>query len=165
MDKWSNALLLYRNTPRRPSNESPATLLFGRPLRDGLPTTSNSFKPQWQEAKQRRAQAVEEYRQKLSQLDTSTKFKVGDRVALQDPTTKRWTKEGRITEVGRKFREVAVEVEGVAYRRNQKFVKLLPELPSHITPKPQAMKKNPERHVVIREDLKRVRIIPARYRS
>ena len=94
MEKWTKALLLYRNTPRRPSNESPAMLLFGRMLRDGLPTTSDNFQPRWKEAKQRRTQVVEDYRQKLVQLDFKPKFKIGDRVALQDPATNRWTREG-----------------------------------------------------------------------
>ena len=39
--KLGQALLQYRNTPDRDIGESPAELLFGRPLREFLPSKFN----------------------------------------------------------------------------------------------------------------------------
>ena len=57
-DKVVCALLQQRNTPDRDCGLSPAEILFGHPLRDGLPQirkskmihSSEDLRPEWREA-------------------------------------------------------------------------------------------------------------------
>ena len=51
-------LLLFRNTPRAPFNLSPAELLFGQRLRDNLPMSRDSFKPDARFQVEKRRQEV-----------------------------------------------------------------------------------------------------------
>jgi hypothetical protein len=41
-------LIMFRNTPRNPTNKSPAELLFGRQIQDLLPCPRDMFLPQYQ---------------------------------------------------------------------------------------------------------------------
>ena len=40
-------LIMFRNTPRSPTNKSPAELLFGRQIRDSLPCPRDNLLPQY----------------------------------------------------------------------------------------------------------------------
>ena len=138
VEKWTRAMLLFRNTPRRPSGKSPAELLFGRTLRDGLPTKLEAYLPQHRDAVMRRQQAVETYRRRMAEIDVARKFEFGDFVLLQNPTTKRWDKKATVIDLPA-LREVIVETEsGARYRRNHKFIKLLPRRDKPVQPKPPA---------------------------
>jgi transposase InsO family protein len=46
-DGAGRALLLHRNTPVHDVGQSPAILLFGRPLRDHLPSASLRMRAEW----------------------------------------------------------------------------------------------------------------------
>ena len=67
--KWMKAMLVCANTPRRPLNLSPADLLLGHELRDGLPVTRGHLVPKHQAAVLRRCQATKEHRFALSKKD------------------------------------------------------------------------------------------------
>jgi len=132
LEKCTKALLLFRNTPRRPSGLSPAEILFGRVLRDGVPTKLDQYLPQHREAVLRRQEAVESYRRQMEKIENVRRFRKGDRVAVQDPVSKRWNLRAIVIDEP-KFRNYIVETEeGGRYRRNQKFLKLLPN-PNPVT--------------------------------
>ena len=132
LEKCTKALLLFRNTPRRPSGLSPAEILFGRVLRDGVPTKLDQYLPQHREAVLRRQEAVESYRRQMEKVEHVRRFRKGDRVAVQDPVSKRWNLRAIVIDEP-KFRNYIVETEeGGRYRRNQKFLKLLPN-PNPVT--------------------------------
>jgi hypothetical protein len=125
MEKCTKALLLFRNTPRRPSGLSPAEILFGRVLRDGVPTKLDQYLPQHREAVLRRQDAVESYRCQMEKVKNIRRFRKGDCVTVQDPGSKRWNLRAIVIDEP-KFRNYIVEMEeGGRYRHNQKFLKLL----------------------------------------
>jgi len=90
LEKCTKALLLLQNTPRRPSGLSPAEILFGRVLRDGVPTKLNQYLPQHHEAVLRCQEAVECYRHQMQKVKNVRRSIKGDRVAVQDPVSKQW---------------------------------------------------------------------------
>jgi len=106
--------------------------LFGRVLRDGVPTKLDQYLPQHREAVLRRQEAVESYRRQMEKIENVRRFRKGDRVAVQDPVSKRWNLRAIVIDEP-KFRNYIVETEeGGRYRRNQKFLKLLPN-PNPVT--------------------------------
>jgi hypothetical protein len=130
VDEWVKAITLYKNTPRGASGLSPSEVLFGKLLRDGIPTTRQAYEAKHREAVQRRLdearrhlrQASERCQNKRSQ---ASRMKVGDRVFIQDPATKRWTRTGTIERKGRNEREFFVRTDrGGLWRRNRRFLKL-----------------------------------------
>ena len=66
-DRMSIALLQYRNTPLRGSNRSPAQLIAGRQLRDGVPAVREHYKIQqgWYQDIDDRKTAVAEAHEKI----------------------------------------------------------------------------------------------------
>ena len=96
MDHLNKFLFLYRNTPHATTNETPAQLMFGRPLRTHISLMFNA------EERQRTHQPKE---QRLSSL------KPGDQVLARDyrPRQPPWTY-GKVTDKG--YGTVTVTVDG-----------------------------------------------------
>ena len=107
-DKVSRALLQYRNTPLRDIALSPSQLLYGRNLRDFLPSFSEAHKirPEWLMVAEDRERALakrnimnmERYNEHTRELP---ELQVGDSVALQNqtgPRPNKWEKTGVIIE-------------------------------------------------------------------
>lgn len=63
----AKALLLYRNVPRM-GLQSPAILIFNRPIRDGLSAHKRSFTPEWK----KEARKIEQRQHK--RLEKSTTY-------------------------------------------------------------------------------------------
>ena len=128
LDKSSAAagILLFRNTPRTPTDLSPAQMLFGRSMRDNLPMSRQSFKPHlWYEAAKRRQEA-------LKSQDENSKGRMlpllqpGARVFIQNSQSKRWDQSGSIVSFGRNEREYVVRFDknGREARRNRHFLRV-----------------------------------------
>ena len=125
-EEWTRAFLVYVNTPKRPLNLTPAQLLFGRDIRDGITLTQDQLTPTHQAAILRRAKAIEDHQLSTSKPDRLPQLPVGQRVAVQDAATKRWTRYGQIIEQTRR-RGYRVKLDsGAVMWRNRKFLKPIP---------------------------------------
>lgn len=125
-EKWMKAHLLYHNTPRQPSGISPAQLLFGRDMRDGLPAARDNLVPRLRVEVERRLQKVREkqnrgleWRRELPILEP------GQPVFIQNPHSRRWDGEGIVIGFGQNSREYVVEFNRnkKRYVRNRIFLK------------------------------------------
>ena len=94
-DKMARALLIHRNTPDPATGVSPAQGIFGRPLRDHLPTPVHKFRlgEHWQEAAKKREDCLmKRHYAKSESLHDRTKplprLIAGDNVYIQDQTGK-----------------------------------------------------------------------------
>lgn len=126
-NKMAKALLLYRNAPRL-GLQSPAQLVFNRPIRDGLPAHRRSYAPEWQnnareiEAKSLKAQekSAAYYNQNAKDLK---ELSVGDHVLIQNPDSKRWITPGIVVEVG-PHRDYLIKTgAGRVFRRNRRMLR------------------------------------------
>ena len=133
-DRFSRAILEYRNTPCRDLGVSPSNILFGRNLKDQLPATIDNLKvrKEWRFDRDMREQALAI---KLAELEKELgggarklrDLEVGDMVQIQnqrgnDP--KRWNKSGKIVEK-LDYDQYLVKVDGGGRltRRNRRFLK------------------------------------------
>ena len=120
-DKFSRAILEYRNTPCRDLGVSPSNILFGQNLKDHLPATTESLKvrKEWRFDREMREQALAV---KFAEIEKSLgggardlpDLKIGDMVQIQnqkgnDP--RRWSKSGKIIE-RLDFGQYLVKVDG-----------------------------------------------------
>jgi hypothetical protein len=133
-DRFARALLQYRNTPIQHLNVSPAQLLYGRTLRDHLPSLPDvlRIRPQWQLLAEDRERAlakrhlsdIEKYNEHTKPL---SELSMGQNVAVQNQTgshPNRWDKTGVITEVrGNRQYTVRLDGSGRCTLRNRKFLR------------------------------------------
>ena len=109
-DAFHRALLSYRNTPDQFTKVSPAKLVFGREVRDGVPMIPGKYSPHeaWKEALDAREKALAK-RQVLGHEKWSehTKnlpaLKKGDTVYVQNTVgnhPRRWERSGTVVECG-----------------------------------------------------------------
>ena len=108
-DKVARALLQYRNTPLPGLQQSPAQLLYGRHLRDHLPSFADALRirPEWLMVAEDRERALaQRHVRMIEQYNTHTHslpdLCIGDTVMVQNQTGNnplRWEKSGTITEV------------------------------------------------------------------
>ena len=124
-DEFVEGLIELQNTPRA-DGHSPCQVVFEHDLRSRVPTHHSAFKPLWKEradeADARRAKLSEKAREYYDRSATELKpFKVGERVRIQDPTTKLWDWVGIV--VGR-FRDYHVKLpSNQIYWRNHQFLR------------------------------------------
>ena len=132
-DGVTRALLQYRNTPLRGIEDSPAEIIFGRRLRDGLPTPTSS-RPEWKRlrilremsAARLHARVVDRYNQHTKELRP---LNVGDVVLIQNQAgacPRRWDLTGVVVEKldNRQYR-IKVHGSGRITLRNRRFIRLL----------------------------------------
>ena len=127
-DEWTKAMMIYKNTPRGKSNLAPSEILFGKLIRDGFPTNYDNYIAQHKAAAKRRWDEIKRYMDQLYEFRKSSskiRMDIGDKVFIQDPTTKRWRFTGTIEKKGRNEREFWVRTDrGGLWRRNRRFLKL-----------------------------------------
>ena len=117
-DRAAQALLQYLNTPLHGEDKSPAQLAAGRQLRDSVPMAKQHYKidQHWRKTlRQRELQMArknerveEKYDEGASPL---TPLEEGQRVRIQDPSTKLWDRKGVIVEAAR-HRQYKVRLDG-----------------------------------------------------
>ena len=139
-DKMVRALLVQRNTPDPGCKLSPAQILFGRPLRDSLPTLDKSImvfnnsqiSEQWRDAWRMKEDALKtRYVKTLENLQEHSRtlppLAIGDRVMVQNQTGRfptRWDRSGRVVEV-KEHDQYVVKVSGTGRLtlRNRRFLR------------------------------------------
>ena len=126
-EEFQEALIELRNTPRH-NGQSPNMIVFGKNLRSRVPAHYESFDRKWQIAaedadakfKSNQAKIQEHYDRNARDLKP---FRVGDKVRIQDHTTKRWTHIGDIVGVG-EHRDYRVKLpSGRTWWRNRRFLR------------------------------------------
>ena len=140
-DQFHKALLQYHNTPDPQTKVSPAMCVYGRVIKDFIPTIPGKYKPHpsWQITLSAREDALKiRHMKKSEDWITGTKklppLKVGDTVWVQNQigtNPKKWDKTGIIVEV-RQFDQYVVKIDGSQRMtlRNRKFLrKLEPFIP------------------------------------
>ncbi len=93
---------MHRNTPVQDVGVSPAVMLFGRPLKDHLPSLSdNPVRPEWKVLRERAMAKRHARNAEYYNIHTCTlsPLEVGDSVLVQNQTgnyPKQWEKTGRV---------------------------------------------------------------------
>ena len=158
-DKFARALLIHRNTPDPATGVSPAQIVFGRQLRDHLPTPLHKLdmRSDWTRAAKLREECfMRRHYAKCEDLSHGTKqlqpLIPGDNVYVQDQAGKsprQWNKSGKVLEA-LPHDSYLIRIDGsyTTTRRNRKFLRkftphneVLPpitHIPTHTTiPLPQ----------------------------
>ena len=113
------ALLQYRNTPLKHINRSPAQLLLGRTLRDGIPQLKSVYRvsSQWQVFIREREKSMAKTQSQSKEYHDSypvkdyTQLAVGQHVVCQNVRNKKWDRTGVILEANN-FRQYKVKLDG-----------------------------------------------------
>jgi len=173
-DKVMRAVMQFRNTPMQDCRRSPAQMVFGRAMRDFIPSLKHKYEPakDWvvtQEYRERtlalkREADAEKWSKKTREYDI---IEVGTPVILQNQTgnnPNKWDKTGVVLE-NKPHSQVIIRVDGSrrVTTRNRKFVKrLAPDLKIASPPTPvqhKPVKKTPEPAKKTPEPTPRVREI------
>ena len=133
IDSAARALLLHRNTPVYVIGQSPASMLFGKPLRDHLPSAPQRMREEWtmladareKPMAKRHVRCRASYDSHAKQLPQLT---IGDYVAVQNQhgnNPKRWSSTGRVVELDARHKQYRVRIDGSrrATVRNRRFLR------------------------------------------
>ena len=186
-DKFCAALLELRNYPRS-DGESPAQVLFGRPIRSVIPVHRRSYAKEWQRSETKCREEREIIKKKAEwRYNQSAKslpeFAVGTKVNLQDNRTGRWNITGTIVDVGRNRAYLVKKEDGRSVWRNRRFIRkqystislpssspqpvgaITPSLSHHTSPRPHVSEANQPPHSPqkMKEPYARLSKSPPRY--
>ena len=143
-DKFSRAILNYRNTPMKDIGLSPAQILFNRPLKDHLPILPGKYKPrkEWrlnQESRElalakrygKQEQVLTEHTKELPALQLGSKVSVQNQVGLR---AKKWDRTGVIVEVKpHQQYKVRMHGSGQVTLRNRRYLRQITTFQDIIT--------------------------------
>ena len=151
----ARALLQHRNTPLQGIDLSPAQILYGRQLKDCLPSQQDTLcvRDDWRIAaderekalRNRHVKAIESYDEHAKELP---ELEEGDYVAVQNGKgshPKRWDRTGRIMHKF-PFRQYNVKIDGSnrLTLRNRKFLRKIEPVCAHRPPPPSRTAMPPE---------------------
>ena len=132
-DKFLAAILMFRNTPDRDTNMSPAQVIFGRQVKDFLPIIPGKLKlhPEWRITMEQRETALaKRHVRRETELQRHTKaqakLSVGDTVLVQNQEGNkplRWDRTGTITQ-SKEYDQYEVKMDGSGRLslRNRRFL-------------------------------------------
>ena len=144
-DKLARALLAYRNTPNKDLGVSPAQVLYGRVLRDHLPTPKEFLKQrkEWIMLKNDREKALATRYGKMKielnrRAHEQRELPVGSVVQVQNQRGKdalRWDKSGMVVEsLGNQQYTVKMDGSGRVTLRNRRFLRMIqPLIPRNVS--------------------------------
>ena len=133
-DKFARALLIHRNTPDPATGVSPAQIVFGRPIRDHLPTPLHKLdiRSDWTKAAKLREECfMKRHYAKCEDLTHGTKqlqsLIPGDFVYVQDQagkTPRQWNRSAKVLEA-LPHDSFLIRIDGsyTTTRRNRKFLR------------------------------------------
>ena len=138
-DNIMRALLQYRNTPLKTVNKSPAQLLLGRELRDGIPQPTEKYciNPQWENVARLRERTMAAEKLQNKEYHDKSGFKnhqpiaVGQQVVCQNARNKKWDWTGTVVEQ-RPHRQYIIKVDGSGRTSMRNHIHLKPLL--HVRP-------------------------------
>ena len=138
IDKFQKAMLIYRNSIDPETKTSPASVLFGRPIRDPIPIPMGRYcpHPTWTETLINRERAMakrhnREHEKWQEHTRALPPLRVGDNVYVQNLVgnhPKRWERTGIVVEV-RQFHQYVVKLDGsgrLTLRNRQHLRKFTP---------------------------------------
>ena len=130
----TQALLQYHNTPGRgAAGESPARIIFGRELRDGLPIPRFA-RPEWGKLRDLRERGHSQLHAKVVEKCCLEPLEEGDTVLVQNqygPAPKRWERTGVVAEkLGNRQYNIRMHGSGRVTLRNRRFLRKLQSLNS-----------------------------------
>lgn len=139
-DRIMRALLQYRNTPLKNINKSPAQILLGRQLRDGIPQQPEKYRinPQWTIISRLREKGMADEKIRSKKYHDSHGVKTydpittGQQVACQNTRNKKWDRTGIVIEQ-RPHRQYIIKLNGSGRisLRNRMHLKPLLHIPPH----------------------------------
>ena len=147
-DDVARALLMYRNTPLRDIQQSPAELALGRQLRDSIPVHQKRYNvnPQWAYNLRQREIVMSKHNvEAKDKYDVNAKsheaLQVGDRVLCQNTRNNKWDKSAIIIDT-LPHRQYTVKMDGsgrLSLRNRKHLCKILITKPvtPYIPMKPQ----------------------------
>jgi hypothetical protein len=133
-DKVMRAVLQYRNTPMQDCRRSPAQMVFGRQMRDFIPSLTYKYEPakDWAIRQEHRERTLANKREMDHQrwshrTKNLEELEVGTTVAIQNqtgPNPTKWDKTGIIIE-NKPNSKVMIKVDGsrCVTLRNRRFVR------------------------------------------
>ena len=137
-DGMVKALLQHRNTPAHGTDQSPAQVLYGRQLRDSLPTPAQlrKVRPEWLDMLDRQEKAMaKKHAEQVERLSEHARelpeLQVGQQVAIQNqfgPKPTHWDKTGHVVE-RLDFHQYRIKVDGsgrTTLRNRQHLRKIRP---------------------------------------
>ena len=125
---WTNftsGLFAWRNNSC-PNGYSPAQLMFGRRQQTSLPALPNAFKPINMETaievkERQRAKMKMAFDQKAHEIPD---LNIGDVVVVQNQTSKKWDREGKVVGVSPTGRSYDIKFQdGGVLKRNRRFIR------------------------------------------
>jgi len=133
-DKFARAILQHRNTPLPGIGLSPAQLLYGRTLRDHMPSLTDALRvrKEWVTlAEDRERSLANRHMVSMEHYNTNTHelppLRLGDHTSVQNQTGNhptRWDKTGRVVEVrDRQQYVIRMDGSGRCSLRNRRFLR------------------------------------------
>ena len=179
-DKVTEGIIAFRNTPRF-GGRSPAEWVYGRQIKDRLPTHHTAFSPRWQ-----RDWATLDAREAATKKDAGDRYNlaarrhppltVGTRVWVQDHISQRWDVAATITERDNNDIYALKQPSGRVLKRNR--VHIRPRAPELAPPEAEDQQAGPSRPPPAQAGARpratqsaqeprprRITTIPARYRT